>query len=57
MEPNDELINSIAEKCKFDRMLVDKEYTKAKREEIFNGTFTMYRKGISTMFIDQCGVR
>ena len=46
LEPSEDLLDAIAEKCRFDRMIVDKEYTKEKREEIFNGPFTMYRKGV-----------
>ena len=49
IEPSEELIEAIAGKCRFDKMVVDKEYTKEKRQEEYKGSYTMYRKGMSNL--------
>ncbi|XP_045162526.2 sulfotransferase 1A1-like [Mercenaria mercenaria] len=45
LEPSEELIHAISEKCKFGNMYKDKMYPDSVRREVYRGDFTMYRKG------------
>lgn len=44
-EPEENLIEAIAEKCRLKNMRVDKEYPKQLKEAVYNNNYTMYRKG------------
>ncbi|XP_060569225.1 sulfotransferase 1A1-like [Ruditapes philippinarum] len=45
LDPSEELVQAISEKCQFHNMYKDKMHPDSVRREIYNGDYTLYRKG------------
>ena len=45
MPDNDDLFRAIHEKCQFEKLSVEKQYSPEMTERAFNPGFTMFRKG------------